>query len=259
MKTDIKKYRLYKRKGSLSIEAALVLPVFLFMMICIISLLSLLLFQMRLKECMHEEVKIAAMESINKGFPNEAELGEKVISNISDYILKIAPIENGYEGIYFSEAGTDREVLILSATYETKLYYDMFGLFHKIFTQKCVQHSWEGYLSGLRTNISDKEEEYVYITHDSEVYHLNRECSHLKLKIEAVESSMVLEKRNNSGAKYYSCEHCKSKLSDGLLYITSDGDKYHNSLSCSGLKRTVMMIPKSEIEGKRVCQRCGGH
>ena len=48
------------------------------------------------------------------------------------------------------------------------------------------------------------------------------------------------------------------KKKEKVLYVTSDGDRYHNSLACPGLKRSVRSIPKSEALGKglRPCGRC---
>ena len=37
------------------------------------------------------------------------------------------------------------------------------------------------------------------------------------------------------------------------MYITDQGDRYHNSLTCSGLKRTVYTARISEVPGKRAC------
>lgn len=253
--TDINKIR--KKAGSLTIEASLVMPLFMFMMICVISLSSLLLFQLRLKESLHEEVKVIAMKSISEGYPDENEVKKVIEASVGDYILRIAPIENGSDGLEIKESVTKDEVISISASYKAKLYYDLFHLFDKQFTQRCVQHNWEGYIRGYYEETGKKEEEYVYVTDDSEVYHLNKDCSHIKLNIMTITAEELNNVRNSDGGKYKNCEHCHSKKTDNMLYITSDGNKFHNSLSCSGLKRTIIAVPMSEVKNKRPCSRCG--
>lgn len=75
----------------------------------------------------------------------------------------------------------------------------------------------------------------------------------------AAASSELNSLRNESGGKYHACEKCVHGSSKGSnVYITDQGDRYHNSLTCSGLKRTVYTARISEVPGKRACSKCGG-
>ena len=97
----------------------------------------------------------------------------------------------------------------------------------------------------------------VYVTETGTVYHLSRSCTHLDLAISPVTSEQLSASRNASGGNYRVCELCgMSAASQGTYYITKEGDRYHSSLSCSGLKRTVYEIPISQVGDRRPCSRC---
>ena len=74
-----------------------------------------------------------------------------------------------------------------------------------------------------------------------------------------VAKTQLGELRNSSGGIYHLCERCGwMPGNDGNCYVTDYGDRYHTSLSCSGLKRKVYTVPLSEVKGKGACSKCGG-
>lgn len=121
---------------------------------------------------------------------------------------------------------------------------------------KLKVHTWTGY---QEENGAVQEEKMVYIADTGKVYHLKSTCSYLRVSLEAVSAKELPGRRNESGGKYYPCERC---IEDGktpsIVYITGSGDRYHGQITCGGLKRTVRMVPLSQIKGWPACSRCGG-
>ena len=98
----------------------------------------------------------------------------------------------------------------------------------------------------------------MYVTATGSVYHEDTECTHLKLSIRPVEKTSLSDMRNHNGAIYHACEKCGDNAGN-TVYITNEGNRYHSSLSCSGLKRTVKQITREEASQMRACKKCGQH
>lgn len=260
-------------RGSLSIEAALVLPLFLFFLMTMMSSLQLLNFSQKLQQVLYQEGLYLSQIAYDKGSATVGDIEEAV----HNYFMKNSytgasskqmgskssdsvdfPVEGGIYGMDFGMSElSDPELTQITVRYTAKLTFDPFNLFSRTCCQYVTFHNWIGYVHGLDGNSGSHEEVYVYITEDSEVYHRDRNCTHIKLKITEVSGSEVKNLRNEYGEKYVSCSHCKAKLKDGRLYITKDGNCYHNSLECSGLSRSVTAIPLSSVGNRRPCSRCG--
>lgn len=82
------------------------------------------------------------------------------------------------------------------------------------------------------------------------------QCSYLQLSIQYVQYSELQNMRNEGGGKYHKCEQCVYGQAMNGVYITSYGNRYHNSLNCSSLKRTIRAVYKSEVAGRGGCSKC---
>ncbi len=238
-------------KGSLTTEAALILPVFMMGLLTLVSILFMHLASMRIQaSLLHEAENLAILMADGKSIALSS-VRDEIADGIPEDTLRF--IENGREGLDLTGSMIDDgEYISLCMSCSLVPLTDFFGLIRVPLTKRCLAHVWCGYENGFFPDM-----EYVYITDDSEVYHLDRECSHIRLTVMQTDPQEVVSLRNSSGGRYRPCGICHSSLSDAVLYVTSDGDRYHNSISCSALKRTVRAIRKSETGDRRPCRRCG--
>ena len=100
------------------------------------------------------------------------------------------------------------------------------------------------------------DEEMVYVTKGSEVYHTNLGCRGLKTSISEVPASSLKKQRSKDRSKYYACEKCAKGKVTGNVFITPHGNRYHTRMDCPELKINVYKIPLSETGGKRKCFYC---
>ncbi|MBP5773649.1 MAG: hypothetical protein J6W35_06220 [Eubacterium sp.] len=128
-----------------------------------------------------------------------------------------------------------------------------FTTYHWTVTQRAKSKDWTGI---------DMVEpgEIVYVTKHGVVYHRSKECKHLIIHINEVTLAQADMMRNDSGHKYKRCSYCiRQKMSSlSNVFITPDGDCYHNSLDCLGLTRNVIEIDIKDVGDKGPCSSCGG-
>lgn len=261
-------------KGSMTVEAAMVVPLFLFVILNLFSAINYIAVHMRLEAAMHqtgqqlarvgyayhkiaEGYEILESEVANIGFSNFY-VKEKVMEHAGEEFLERVGISGGTEGILFLQSDIiDPECLDLVATYYTKALFlpETFASFGMV--NRVRMKVWTGYDNTAAGRVND-EGEVVYITEQGEVYHMLRSCTHLQLSVSQIPYAEVELHRNEAGASYVPCERCDSVEVQETVYITQEGDRYHTTISCGGLRRTVIAVYLKEVEGRRACSRCGG-
>ncbi len=258
-------------KASMTVEAAFVLPFFLFAFMNIISILEIYRLQSNMSAAMHRTVKemsVAAYE-YRELFDTDAKKAQSLgitylwaanrVENIlGEQYLDGSPLKGGKTQIswYKSSVLEEDDCIDLIATYTVKPPVSIVGFGDFKMYNRVLARAWTGY-DNAAACADGASELIVYITPDGTVYHKSRACSYLKLSIVPVSMELIESERNEGGAKYYPCEECGNEARS-TVYITNYGTRYHSSLSCSKLKRTILAVPISEVGGRGACSKCGG-
>lgn len=239
-------------RGSLTLEAALVLPLFLFAVATLLSLFLMMQVQYTVGNALDGAVADTALlrkESEKKveNMTKAAFYKELTVQN-----CPLSRIQFGAAGFSWKGTKVDEAYIDAQVTYCIKFPISFFGKKTMEVSDGCRMHRWTG---RRKEDGAGDGEEWVFVTPAQKVYHVSRECSHLKLSVKAVGA----EKLKQEGFNYDPCGHCtKGQKMGATIYITAEGACYHYRLDCSGLKRTIYMIPKKQVGNKKPCSRCGG-
>ncbi len=247
--------KIHFQTGSVTLEAALAVPLFFFAVICLLYLMEIMAVQTAVRCGLQEAGKRTAQDTCEVCMINPARVEQYVVDSIEAERLDRSIVVGGRNGISCSKSTMSPFTGIgqLSAAYEIRIPVPVFGLPDLPFEETMRIKAWNGYVKG---GLFAEKDETVYVTETGLVYHKDYHCTYLDLSIHAVQMSQVPDLRNEGGGKYHACVHC-GKAAGDVVYITNTGDRYHSSASCSGLKRTVYAVPLSEVVGKGACSRCG--
>lgn len=265
--------------GSFTVEAALAVPIFVFAVTAFILLFKILLMEVQLQGAMTEASKelsqLAYINSCKEQERTDAfgsqvnKMAQSVV--VGHEIGKYFTTERKYDSVLSKHISYDassyinnEEDIDLIAEYSVRIPLPLislkdFSMIQRVKTRAFIGSNQLLSLDNVGENETVGDNTYVYITETGTVYHMTLKCSSLKLKISQCSANEVDAKRNASGGKYKRCERCCKNVGDiAVVYICEDGDRYHCSLECSGLKRTIKRIPLHDVDGKmRACYRCG--
>lgn len=259
------------QKASMTLEACFVFPFFLFAFLNIISIVEIYRLQGSMSAAMHDTAKQMAVY----GYEYQQIVGDpagaaeslgltylyaagKVQTKLGIDYLDNSPLAGGASSISWLRSSVMQkdDCIDLVAEYRIAPPAAIVGYQPRIFYNRMRTRAWTGYDNAANGTSSTAEEEIVYITPDGSVYHRSRVCNYLKLSIAAVDKNFLDTQRNQDNSKYYPCEKCGGSCSN-IVYITNYGNRYHSTLGCSGLQRTVIAVPISEVGDRGACSKCG--
>ncbi len=242
--------------ASLTVEAALVVPMFFFLMFWLWQIFLLLFFQ--LKVC--EQVTETILQYSHLGY---------VEQKMEQQELDMAWI---YESLFWSNISNNDNIkeewitckteedghILIEVSYEFLCETVFFPMISIPVIQKFRFYPYFGEQENVIENENLKEtEELVYMTEYGIVYHISKTCVYLNVMLNSVYISEIEEMRNNVGQRYTECSKCKTQQEIEQVYISLEGSKYHWSLQCPAVKRTIIEKRKEEIKGTPICHKCG--
>lgn len=266
------------KSGSLTIEASIVLPLFLFVMLTMMMPFSIMDCQRQVQAAMEsvcEDLSRAAYVSyelkenkVRIKLPEggvELGLGLSMLEDTAmmEYAqvqvrekLDMTRIHNF--SLLKSEFMKDGETIKLVADYELILPFSVLGISGiPVISQSC-RRAWIGEDGGwLDEDRGEGENKLVYIGKSSTRYHLSRTCHYLYNRLTIVDREGIESYRNVNGAKYYPCAVCGRGMG-GKVYIMPSGTRYHGYVSCTAIISYVRAVKKSEVAHLGACSNCSG-
>lgn len=211
-----------KYSGSMTVEASLVLPLFIMLFVNL--------------SCIFVSIQKYTTEKVELwNYGKQIVLYTELIPNNSSNIL------------------IDNDCL------DIKKYSSTFSLFKEprlnpiVMEERFYCHLWNGY--NLEA-VTDNEGIIAYITSTGSVYHKDRTCTYLNLSVHSIVYDAVLNLENQYGEKYRPCELCGKDITEEIVYITEMGNAIHSTKDCISLKRTVHSVLLSEVKDYKPCHRC---
>lgn len=243
-------------KGSVTLEMAMVLPMFFLAVVCLLYMMEVMAIRTSIRSGMQYAAKVTTEEVYLPRMVSDRELEDLIVHAIGSERLDRSVVAGGSGGINCSGSRLSlmTGILDIHVRYRVKMPVPAISAITVEMEENLTAKGWCGYEKTGWTNSSDKT---VYVTENGMVYHLDPSCNYLELSIKSVPAESLDTIRNKDQGIYHACESCATGHVEGSVYITDYGNRYHYSLGCSGLKRTVYAIPLSEAVGKGVCSKCG--
>lgn len=241
-------------KASYTLEAAIIFPLVAGFIVFLLLFFRILQVQTAVESGLTYASRMTAVESCV--VESEASLLASaegfLISKLKDEAIIEEYVAGGLLGISLLNSDTSGDEIALLAEYSVKLPIGFFQIKSINLSGRSVSRKWIG------DRNSDSLEDYVYVTEYGTVYHTTKSCPYLDLSIHSVFISSIGGIRSKSGSKYSACSRCAEEISGiSTVYVTDYGTLYHKDIGCSALKRTIHIVPLSEVSDMSGCSKCG--
>lgn len=271
-------------RGSMTVEAALVLPLFIYFFCNILGMLDIIRLQCAVFAAVRETgTKLCEyayyLENTNANLEDAGIEAPSMSGGVSSLILSETYVRSdvqSYLGASYMEQSpllgdsisflqssilNGDDLIQIVADYRVEPFVPIIAPASFGLQTRFVSHAWNGYEivdvhDGKEEE--DTEDPEVYITPSGSVYHTDADCTYLRPHVRQASGADIGDMRSSDGSCYYACESCHpTRL--GTVYYTPDGNRYHASADCNKIKRTIVTVHLSEVQGsRRACSKCAG-
>ncbi len=246
--------------GSMTVEAAVVIPLLLFFFMNLMSAIEMIRLHGNVELALWKNGRIMTISGYANSNDNrilyDVLMHAAVVGDLGKEYLEESPLTYGERGLVFLESSYGEEECIdVKVTYQVSPLFDIPGFSSFRMANRYYARAWTGY-SPDEVEYDENIKDSVFVTPYGEVYHENRGCSYLARNVTRVLVAQVYSARNDRGEPYSLCQICRVGGQE-VVYITSDGNRYHEKSDCPTLVRTVITVERALAKNRyRPCSRC---
>ena len=271
--------------AGMTVEASLVLPLFLFFIFNVLFLIDVIRLQSSVTAALQQTGDKICEYAWYREYVSDGDQGGIQIPQAAGDILSLAYVSGemrGYLGSGYMNSTCLRggsggisylnsrilsgdDIVEINADYRTRPFIPVLSGPDLSIRSVYYGHAWTGYKVGSGDagapgeGDAANEERKVIVAENGVVYHTDPDCVYLKPHVREADASELDHLRANDGSIYHPCEYCHPSP-DGKVYITPDGDRYHSSPDCSRIRRTTHEETAEEAQTHlRPCPKCGGN
>lgn len=231
-----------EERGSMTVEAVFVLPILLFAICGVLSLGRVYSSMDKVNHALQETGKELALEI------GDTPVTENTVRRILEGYLPEYPKNiRGIIRIGKVEYDSGTKEWNIKISYKIGIDLPFIGNYKIQCYDEIRQKAFQGFsYQEMPEGIGN----YVYIAENESVYHTSCECSYLNIS----KNPMLKDEAQRLGKTV--CSHCQSAESGAIVFCTDTGDKYHNTLTCGSLNRTIRIVNENQVKGMAECSRC---
>lgn len=242
-KSDARAFSLASVSGSLSLEAAIVLPVLFSFFLLFIGLFLVIQQNTKIEWELCNEARLYShsTDSVRSSLLLQTSMEQRCLNR-----KRIGSWYFGSSDLEAEDGKMDVRVF-----YSLRLPTDLLERQRYYMANRVNIHLWNGF--DMTSDLS-----YVYITTKGEVYHTDKECTYIKPVITEVKAKDAVNMKNKNGEHYYHCKECcdDDDWNYGSGYITDYGVLFHRSEDCIYINHAILEIRMDEVGDRRLCSKC---